>query len=97
MESIANYDAWKLASPEEYVDQNEIDILERGLKPCPFCLGKAFFEETADDWLVACDCGARIPGDDAQEAAAKWMTRPREKRIGMCPPREAPRTPWPGA
>ncbi len=77
MESIANYDAWKLASPEEYVDQNEIDILERGLKSCPFCLGKPFFEtESPESWFVTCECGARIPGGDAYEAMAKWMTRP---------------------
>ena len=58
------------------MDQNEIDILERNLKPCPFCLGKAFFEECADGWYVACNCGARIPGDDAQGSAAKWCVRP---------------------
>ena len=58
------------------MDQNEIDILERNLKPCPFCLGKANFEEADDCWFVSCGCGARIPGDDAQEAAAKWMVRP---------------------
>jgi hypothetical protein len=26
------------------MDQNEIDILERNLKPCPFCQRKPFFE-----------------------------------------------------
>jgi len=58
------------------MDKDEIDILERSLKPCPFCFGKAFFEEGSDGWFVACDCGARIPGDDAQGAAAKWNVRP---------------------
>jgi hypothetical protein len=58
------------------MDQNEIDILERVLKPCPFCAGKPFFEETVSGWFVACDCGARVPGDDAQDAAAKWCIRP---------------------
>ena len=81
MESIAGYDAWKTASPEEYVDQDEIDVLERNLKPCPFCLGNVVcFEEATEDavdiWFVTCGCGAHISGETAHDAASKWNTRP---------------------
>lgn len=70
------YDNWKLASPEEYVDQDKIDTLEGMLPPCPFCSGKPFFEDSIDGWFVSCQCGARMPGQDAKESASKWMIRP---------------------
>lgn len=99
MESIAGYDAYKTASPEEDVNQDEIDILERNLQPCPFCLGKAFFEETMEDmvnvWFVSCDCGAHISCDNAYDVAAKWNTRPAPVARNVL--REGVRQPWPGA
>ena len=77
MESISGYDAYKTASPEKYINQNEIDFLESNLAYCPFCYWKPFFEEAKDGWFVACQCGAHMPGDDAQDAAEKWNVRPR--------------------
>ena len=74
---IAGYDAYKTASPEEYIDQKEVNFLEANLSHCPFCYWKPFFEESKDGWFVACQCGARMPGDDAQDAASKWNVRPR--------------------
>ena len=76
MGSIYGYDAYKTKSPEEYVNQDEIDFLEANLTYCPFCYWKPFFEEAKDGWFVACQCGARMPGDNAQDAAAKWNVRP---------------------
>jgi len=96
METIPGYDNWKLTSPEEYVDQNEIDILERTLTHCPFCLGKPFFEDSVKGWFVACQCGARMPGDSAYTASAKWMTRPQLPKFSGAY-REGPRAFWPGA
>ena len=77
MESISEYDSYKTKSPEVYVNKTEVDFLEANLSHCPFCYWKPFFEEVKDGWFVACQCGARMPGDDAQEAAAKWNVRPR--------------------
>ncbi len=95
MESIANYDAWKLASPEEYVDQNEISILERNLKVCPLCPGKAFFDESKGFWYVECEkCGCSVPGNDPQEVAARWNTRPPVMARNVV--REVPRHHWTG-
>jgi hypothetical protein len=77
------------------MDQNEIDILERNLKPCPFCQRKPFFEtESPVDWFVTCDCGARIPGDDAYTATAKWNTRPLPVARNVV--RSVPREHWTG-
>ncbi len=77
------------------MDQNEIDILERVLKPCPFCAGKPFFEEGMISWFVACDCGASLHGKDAHDAAAKWTIRPPldSARSDM---RSGPREHWTG-
>lgn len=100
MESIAGYDAYKTASPEEYVDEKEIKILERNLKDCPFCLGRPYFEDCAHvanrfAIFVSCHCGAQIRGDDWHDVAAKWNTRPAPVARKIL--REGPRAYWPGA
>lgn len=95
MESIANYDTWKLTSPEEYVDQYEIDILERNLKTCPLCPGKAFFDESKGFWYAECGkCGCSVPGNNPQEVSARWNTRP--PAIARNVVREIPREHWTG-
>lgn len=78
MESISGYDRYKTKSSEEYVNEMEIQILERNLIDCPFCLGRPFFEDSAntDDVFVSCHCGAEIRGNDWHDVAAKWSTRP---------------------
>ena len=97
MESIAGYDSWKLASPYEDMNQDVIDIMERSLLHCPFCLARPFFEDSAhvENIFVACHCGARISGDDYQDATAKWNTRP--VPIARKVLREGPRAYWAGA
>jgi hypothetical protein len=83
METILNYDAWKLASPEECLTQGdinelEIKLLERNLGVCPFCLARPFFEDSAhtEEVCVSCHCGAQMRGTDWHDVAAKWSTRP---------------------
>ena len=97
MESIAGYDSWKLASPYEDMNQDVIDIMERSLLHCPFCLALPFFEDSAHfaNIFVACHCGARISGEDYQDAAAKWNTRPAQ--IARKVLREGHRAYWTGA
>lgn len=51
------------------------------LKPCPFCGGKAEFDETREqEHFVFCkDCGGMtVPFDTQQEAAEAWNFRPFE-------------------
>jgi len=78
MESIAGYDTYKTASPEEYVNQDVIDIMERSLLHCPFCLAQPFFEDSADstDIYVTCNCGVRMRGADYNDVAERWSRRP---------------------
>lgn len=100
MESIAGYDNWKLASPEEYVDDDEIRKLEKTVAGCPFLHDKEFqrpyFQETTEGWFVTCDCGVNLgPKSDYKEAVQCWNTRisnffPRTFREGA-------RAYWPGA
>ncbi len=77
--------------PEAFTD-SDVDILERNLKPCPFALHRPWIEETAHHgWVVACDCGMILPGEDPFDAAARWNSRP------VVPPRRMPlRESWPG-
>lgn len=61
--------------PDRMIPQVEdinIDFMEANLRKCPFCSGNPFFEETSKGWYVACECGVRMPGDTAQNAAEKW-------------------------
>ena len=98
MESIAGHDDWKTQTDQEYIDELEIKLLERGLADCPFCLARPFFEDSAHvaNIFVACHCGARISGEDYQDAAAKWNnTRPAPVARKIL--REGPRAYWPGA
>lgn len=99
MESIAGYDHWKLASPpEDILDDDEINRLEKTAAGCPFLHDKEFnrpyFQETAEGWFVTCDCGVNLgPKADPKEAVQCWNTR-----ISNSPNfREGPRAYWPGA
>ena len=95
MDYIAGYDSWKLASP--YVEDIEIDVLERTLAACPFCGRRPFFEDSAHDVdvFVSCQCGASIRGSDWQDVAAKWSARPIPVARKVL--RDGPRAYWPGA
>jgi hypothetical protein len=98
MERIDIHDQWKTAIPtQEYIDDLEIKLLERGLADCPFCLARPFFEDSAhtDDVFVACHCGAKMRGNDWHDVAAKWSTRPIPVARNVL--REGPRAYWPGA
>jgi hypothetical protein len=98
MEHIGIHDQWKTAIPtQDDINELEIKLLERGLADCPFCLARPFFEDSAHvaNIFVACHCGARISGEDYQDAAAKWNTRPAP--IARKVLREGPRAYWPGA
>lgn len=98
MESIAGYDSHKLASPpDDSITQREIEILERNLEPCPFCLGRPYFEDSAhtEEVFVSCHCGAQIRGKDWHDVAAKWSTRP--VPVARKVLREGPLAYWPGA
>lgn len=62
------------------------------LKPCPFCGGKAYFEDPGetDDYGVSCEkCGAFVIfGNDGctqskKEAAAGWNKRAQETNVFM--------------
>ena len=62
------------------VDQDEINILERALRECPFCVGRAHFFTVSihkpELWTVMCDeCEAQVSSDSAQNVTAKWNTR----------------------
>lgn len=50
------------------------------LKPCPFCNGKAEFENNNGEWFVFCEkCGSMtVPFETKPEAVAAWNTRPIE-------------------
>ena len=51
--------------------------IERELKPCPFCGGKAFWD--SDFSCVYCRCGAELTFFESdKEAAEKWNSRPIE-------------------
>ncbi len=78
MENISGHDAYKTASPYEDVNQDVIDIMERSLLHCPFCLAQPFFEEPADsaDIYVTCNCGVRMRGTDYNDVAERWYRRP---------------------
>lgn len=98
MEPITDYDSWKLASPpKDGISEREIELLERNLEPCPFCLRRPFFEDSAHDVdvFVSCQCGASIRGSDWQDVAAKWSTRP--VPVARKVLREGPLAYWPGA
>jgi hypothetical protein len=97
METIIGHDEWKTQTDQEYIDDLERKVLERNLSECPFCGQLAFFEDSAhvQDVFVACHCGARIPGEDYQDAAAKWNTRPAQ--IARKVLREGHRAYWTGA
>lgn len=92
MEPIKGYDEWLTSTPEETLTDEDITIIERNLKPCPFCGKRPCFEYSEYDWFVVCTCGAQMSGDDPVEASAKWATRPKVENL-----REGPRAFWPGA
>ena len=78
MENISGHDAYKTASPYEDVNQDVIDIMERSLLHCPFCLAQPFFEDSAksSDIFISCNCGARMRGLDYDDVTARWSKRP---------------------
>lgn len=78
METISGYDKYRTSSPEEAISEQDINILERNLAPCPFCLRHPFFEDSAHDTnvFISCHCGAQMSGSDWFEVSAKWATRP---------------------
>jgi hypothetical protein len=92
MEPIKGYDEWLTSTPEETLTNEDIDIIERNLNPCPFCGKRPCFEDSVEGWFVSCPCGALMPGDDPVEASAKWATSPKVENF-----REGPRAFWPGA
>lgn len=91
METIPGHDEWKTEEPQESLTDADITIIERNLKPCPFCLKRPCFENSDDQWFVSCACGAQMPGEDAVEASAKWSTRPTVGKL-----REGERSAWAG-
>ena len=91
MEPIKGYDEWLTSTPEETLTNEDIDIIERNLKPCPFCGKRPCFELSEDEWFVVCECGGHIPGEDPVDASAKWATRPKVENF-----REGPRAFWQG-
>ena len=52
------------------------------LKPCPFCAGKAEFENDNGEWFVFCEkCGSMtVLFDTKPEAKEAWNTRPIEDK-----------------
>lgn len=67
--------------PTDEVTAEVVDQIERNLKPCPFCMGRPYIDHGVLGWVVACNCGARGPQNDAFfEATAAWDTRPTFKR-----------------
>ena len=52
------------------------------LKPCPFCNGKAEFENDNGEWFVFCErCGSMtVLFDTKPEAKKVWNTRPIEDK-----------------
>lgn len=52
------------------------------LKPCPFCGGKAEFENDNGEWFVFCEkCGSMtVPFETKPEAKETWNNRPIEDK-----------------
>jgi len=98
MESIADYDVWKLASPpEDILEDDEINRLERTATDCPFAhdaeFKRPYFQETEEGWFVTCDCGTNLgPKADPMEAMRCWNTRVAQTNLF----REGPRAFNPG-
>lgn len=98
MERIDIHDHWKTTIPTQYdINELEIKLLERNLADCCFCLGRPFFEDSAntEEVFVSCHCGAQMRGYDWHDVAAKWSTRPIPVARNVL--REGPRAYWPGA
>jgi ribosomal protein L37AE/L43A len=79
-----------LVSEKPVITEEEIANLEKKLKQCPLCPGKAFFDESKGFWYVECDkCGCSVPGKDVLDVAYRWNTR-------ITPARPIPREHWTG-
>ena len=67
--------------PDDEIPGDVVDRIERALKPCPFCMARAYIDHGTLGWVVACSCGARGPQyEDFFEATALWDTRPTVRR-----------------
>ncbi len=65
-----------IAPHEDTMSDEAIDRIERNLKRCPFCLGKAFINAGVESCVECDNCGARGPEcKEILEATAAWDTR----------------------
>ena len=63
-------------SPDWLVDQGFVEVVEKVLKPCPFCGGEAYWDIMPEKWVVCKICGAETRlCQSKDEAIEVWNKR----------------------